>query len=257
MRTTVLFNAKGGVAKTTTAVNMAAELAARGKRVCIVDADPQCNASEFLAPTHIVPEWTLYDLMTSLRFYHYEAYPTRIENVSLVFGDERLTLADLAALQKGGVRLSALRELAEEAAERDAYDFILVDCPPGFTAATVSALAAADDVVVPLKLDAFSIRGEESLMRQIEGMREFNPKLRVAGVVVTMDDPNTVVSRQGLELLRESAVPVFRGTIRRAEAVNKATFTKTPLRMFPEARKIAEDYADFVTEYLEGGAARG
>lgn len=260
MRTTLLMNAKGGVGKTTTAVNMAAELAARGKRVCVIDADPQCNATDFLLPpTEAATNCqTLYDVLTGEATYYPEfTWETRIKDVHLVMGDDKLSLADLAALQKGGVRLRAIRDLAEAIAEDDAYHVILIDCPPGFTAATTAALAAAGDIVIPMKLDAFSIRGEENLVRQINGMREFNPRLRVAGVLVTMNDPNTVVSKQGLELLRQSAIPVFDATISRATAVDKATFTKTPLRLLPEAAKVAKQYSSFVDEYLRGGAGRG
>lgn len=259
MRTTAIFNAKGGVGKTTTAVNLAAELAARGKRVCVVDADPQCNATDFLRPAGDTEgEYTLYDVLTGECDYAPDVtYPSRLEGIRVIPADENLALADLAALQKGGVRLTAIRDLVEAIAEDDVADFVLIDCPPGFTAATVSALAAADDVVIPMKLDAFSVKGERALVRQIDGMREFNPRLRVAGVLVTMDDPRTTVSKQGVELLSQSAIPVFNTRIHRSEAVNKSTFLYTPLRELPSAEKAANDYAAFCEEYLKGGAVYG
>lgn len=259
MRTTVIFNCKGGVGKTITAVNMAAELAARGSRVCVIDADPQCNATEFLLPTTTTEYATLTELLRGESDPNYEnnLQPTRIENVRLYPASEELSLVDLAALQKGGVRMAAIRDFVTTLAEDDAFDYVLIDCPPGFTAATVAALAAADDALIPMKLDAFSIRGEESLVRQISGMREFNPRLRVAGVLVTMFDANTLVGRDGLRMLRESAIPVFDATISRATAVDQSTFVKTPLRLLPQARKVAKEYGRFIDEYLTGGVKNG
>lgn len=259
MRTTVIFNCKGGVGKTITAVNMAAELAARGSRVCVIDADPQCNATEFLLPTNITEYATLTELLRGENDPNYEnnLQPTRLERVALYPASEELSLVDLAALQKGGVRMAAVRDFTATLAEDDAFDYVLIDCPPGFTAATVAALAAADDVVIPMKLDAFSVRGEESLVRQIKGIREFNPCLRVAGVLVTMFDANTLVGRDGLHMLRESEIPVFDATISRATAVDQSTFVKTPLRLLPQARKVAKEYSRFIDKYMTGGAKNG
>lgn len=259
MRTTLLMNAKGGVGKTTTAINMAAELAARGKRVCVIDADPQCNSTDFLLPVADADgTQTLYDVLTGTATYYTElTWDTKIKGVSLLPSDERLSLADLAALQHNGVYLRAVRDLVEAMAEDDAFDFVLIDCPPGFTAATTASLAAADDVVIPMKLDAFSIRGEESLTRQINGVREFNPRLRIAGVLVTMAEPRTKVGRQGVELLQESAIPIFSPLIPRSTLVDQSTFFHKPLRDMRGAEVLAAQYAAFVDEYLKGGARRG
>lgn len=261
MRTTLLMNAKGGVGKTTTAINMAAELAARGKRVCVIDADPQCNATDFLlleiAAVAVDGAQTLYDVLIGTTNYYPEfTWGTRIKGVSLVPGDERLSLADLAALQHNGVYLRAVRDLVEAMAEDDAFDYVLIDCPPGFTAATTASLAAADDVVIPMKLDAFSLKGEESLTRQINGVREFNPRLRIAGVLVTMAEPRTKVGRQGVELLQESAIPIFSPLIPRSTLVDQSTFFHKPLRDMRGAEVLAAQYAAFVDEYLKGGAKR-
>lgn len=259
MRTTLLMNAKGGVGKTTTAINLAAELAARGKRVCVIDADPQCNATDFLLPVGDADDTqTLYDVLTGTATYYTElTWKTKINGVSLLPSDERLSLADLAALQHNGVYLRAVRDLVEAMAEDDAFDYVLIDCPPGFTAATTASLAAADDVVIPMKLDAFSIRGEESLTRQINGVREFNPRLRIAGVLVTMAEPRTKVGKQGVELLRESAIPVFNTMIPRSTLVDQSTFFHMPLRNMRGGLVLAMAYSDFVDEYLKGGARRG
>lgn len=254
MRITAIFNCKGGVGKTTTTVNLAAELVAAGGRVCVIDADPQANSTDFLLHPLTEPETTIYDLMTGAADPESvnAAVKTRLEGVTLIPGDERLYLADLRLFSGKELRSGAIGEICESMRLYDDYSHILIDCPPGFTAATVSALAAADDIVIPLKLDAFSLRGEELLARQVNDIRGFNPRLRIAGVLVTMDDKRTTVSRDGVAMLRESAIPVYHTTIRRSTVVDQATFVKTPLRDMPQASKVAEDYKDFCAEYTGG-----
>lgn len=262
MKTTVIFNCKGGVGKTITALNMAAELAYLGKRVALLDCDPQCNASSFCSIGSMGA--TTYDVLSGTAEPY---YPENMEPVT--FGDrikfdvlpasEELIMADISsALRDNRANLRALRDLTETMAEDDAYHHVIIDCPPSFTAATSAALIAADDVVIPIKLDAFSFDGLAALTLQIRGMRQLNPRLRIAGALITMRDANTVVAREVEGSLRESAVPVFRTTIRRAEAVNHSTFQRRPMRLMhgKAALAVASDYAAFVQEYLEGGASR-
>ena len=154
--------------------------------------------------------------------------------------------------------LEALRELCEVLAEDDAADFMLIDCPPSFTAATTAALSCADDAIIPIKLDAFSLAGVGELLRQIAGMHEINPRLRVSGVLVTQYD-GTTVARETADALRESAVPIFGTTIRRSTVVDRSTFERKPLREMQGnyAKILAEEYAAVVDEYLKGGARNG
>ena len=260
MRTTLLMNAKGGVGKTTTAINMAAELASRGKRVCVIDADPQCNATDFLHSENAPQDDdkpTLYDALTgAAACYQNLLRETRLKGVSMIASDERLFLADLAALRHNGARMRAIRDMTEAMAEDDTFDYVLVDCPPGFTAASTSALAAADDVVIPMRLDAFSLKGEEFLVRQVDAMREFNRRLRIAGVLVTMVKLRTIICRNGMGLLRQSAIPVFDAFIEDSIVADASTYYGMPFRYMPRAVKLAAQYGEFVDEYLKGGARR-
>lgn len=257
MRTTAIFNAKGGVGKTVTAVNMAAELAARGKRVVVIDADPQCDLTRFYG-VEAGDGGTLYELLTAANEPYYGDWLLQgvAPGVSLVPGSMDLILADVRALRDNTVRLTAIRELAEVMAEDDFADFCLIDCPPSFTAATAAALAGADDVVIPIRLDAFSLAGMAELMRQVRGMRAVNPRLRVAGALVTMDRLGTVISREAKDALHRSAVPVFAETILFTEAVSRSTFSRRPLREDGTryGRLAAAGYSAMVDEYLEGGA---
>ena len=259
MRTTVIFNAKGGVGKTITTINMAAELAARGKRVVCIDADPQANLTRFFGADGAKVS-TLYDVLTSGPDTYFPGLlrETQIQGVQLIPASMDLVLADVRALREKTLRIDAIRDLVLSFAEDDAADVVLIDSPPSFTAATTAALAAADDVIIPIKLDAFSLAGVTELLRQVQGMREINRDLDVAGVLVTMFD-GTIVAKETADALRESALPVFGTVVRRTTQVDRSTFERKPLREMKgvNARMVAEEYADVVNEYLGGGAKHG
>lgn len=254
MRTTAIFNAKGGVGKTITTVNMAAELAARGKRVLVVDADPQCDTSRFFKAED---GCTLYDVLTGCHepYWPNNVLPTAFERIELLPGDARLTTLDIKAIKDGGVNLTALRDFCDCIAEDDGYDYLLIDCPPSFTAATTAALAAVNDVVIPIKPDSFSIHGMDNMVQQISGMREINPRLRVAGVLLTMMT-NCNAAVQGAEAVRKLPVPVYTQMIRRSTKADESTYLCRPMRELlntkPGYENAATDYRDFVTEYMEG-----
>lgn len=259
MRTTVFFNMKGGTGKTVSCINFAAELAARGKRVVCVDADPQMNLTQFFIGDAEEGYTTVYDLLSGTQDAFCESWLLDArENIRLVPGSMDLILADVRALNEHRIKLMALRDLAEVLAEDDAADVMLIDCPPSFTAATTVALASADDVVIPMRPDAFSVAGVGELMRQVAGMREINPRLRVAGVLVTQYR-NTTVAKEVLDALGESAIPVFGTTIRATTAIERSTFERKPVRELPGtyARQVAEDYAAAVTEWEKGANGNG
>ena len=258
MRTTLIMNCKGGVGKTVTAINMAAELAARGKRVVLVDADPQCNLTNYYLNGAEEGYNTLYEVLTGNHEPVWSDWMLdAAENIQLVPGSMDLIMADVHALQGREIKLTAIRELAETLAEDDAADYMLIDSPPSFTAATTAGLAAADDVIIPMRLDAFSLSGVGELLRQISAMREVNERLRVAGVLITQYD-GTTVAQNTVTALRESAVPIFGALIHRTTAVDRSTFERKPLRELPGvyAQRAAEEYKQLVDEWL-GGAANG
>ena len=260
MRTTAIFNLKGGVGKTVTTVNLAAELAARDKHIVVIDADAQHNATDFLIGcSDIAFMLSLKDVLTgSLELEPRGAlYNTNLESVRLLPSDEDLALADLAAMQQGRMHADALQKLCSRLAEESCVDHVLIDCPPSFSAATVAALRAADDVIIPLKIDAFSVKGVATIMRQIREMQEINPRLRVDGVLLTMVDLRTKVSKEGIRLLDEAKIPRYEAYIRRSTLVDASTFFCTPLRVSVPRSQPAEDYARFAEEYLRGGAGNG
>ena len=254
IRTTAILNLKGGVAKTTTAINMAAILAKNyGKKVLLIDADSQCNVTEFFGGED-TGESMASILRGSKHYDNPEIYavlaiqPTGIENLDLIPGDETLMDMDLSAASQGTVDVNVLRALVEGV--REQYDYVLIDCPPAFNAASAAALVAADDVVIPIKLDAFSLRGMVNLMRQIRNMRKINPRLKVAGLLPTMWYKDELI--QGAEdQLRAAGLPVFHH-IRRSDKVDCMTFRQDPLLISSPNSAAGVDYRKFVAEYVGG-----
>lgn len=263
MRTTIILNLKGGVAKTASTVNIAAILARDyQKRVLLVDADSQCNTTEFFGGDPANG-----NLADVLRFIGVEGdgdefavaniQPTNFEGIDLLAGDDSLMDLDLTKVELQDVRATVLRDMVNLLAERNAYDFCLVDCPPAFNAASAAALMAADEVIIPIKLDAFSLRGMVNVLRQIDNMRQINPRLRVAGVLPTMWYKGDNI-QQAEETLRSSGLPVF-PHIRRTDKVDDMTFAQEPLLSSSPRSAAGVDYRRFVQAWLknEGGANNG
>ena len=132
----------------------------------------------------------------------------------------------------------------------DAFDFVLIDCPPSFTASSVAAIYAADDIIIPTEADLFSITGLTTLVKQVESVRRFKPNIRVAGALITKWH-NTAACIQGECALRGSAVPVFRQTIRRSDKVTESIFAGQALQAYSPQSAAGRDYRAFVAEYLE------
>ena len=258
-RVTAILNLKGGVAKTTTAINLAAILAKEhGAKVCVVDGDSQCNTTEFFGGDPTSGNLAAV-LRNADRFDDPGNYaaafiqPTAYENIHILPGDETLMDMDLSKVEQGTVNSNILRYLVEEI--KDKYTHILVDCPPAFNAASAAALVAADDVIIPIKLDAFSLRGMGNLMRQIKNMRQINPRLKIAGLLPTMwykDEQIEDAERQ----LRAAGLPVY-SRIRRSDKVDRMTFRQDPLIVSSPKSSSAIDYRRFVREYVRGGGRHG
>ena len=190
MRTTAIFSYKGGTGKTTTAINLAAELAARGKRVIVIDADGQRNTSDFFeADKYGVA--TLYGLLIgtggSLDSPMSYVEPTGRKGLMVVASSENLATVELEKSLDGsaGIRLTAIRDFCEAIAEDDEADFVLIDCPPSFAPQTVAALIAADDVIVPVTPDNWAVSGLRDVTVSLNGARRSNHRLRIAGGLLT------------------------------------------------------------------------
>ena len=256
MRTTVILNPKGGVAKTATAVNVAAILASDYKqRVLLIDADSQCNSTEFYGGDPA--KGNLAELLRngSQEDAAWGIQSTRFTGVDLLAGDESLMDLDLTKVELQDVRATVLRDMVQSLDVMHLYDWVLVDCPPAFNAASAAALIAADEVIIPIKLDAFSLRGMANLMRQIANMRQINPKLRLGGLLPTMWYRSENIQRAE-ETLRASGLPVY-PHIRRTNKVDDMTFDQQPLLVSSPKSAAGRDYRTFVRALVEGGAVNG
>lgn len=262
MRTIAVINLKGGVGKTTTVINMAAILAARGDRVLVIDADPQANATVFYDCVGGDCN-TLADLLSGVgpsEAWDY-IYYTRAPGVLLLPASLDLIQADISSISSGG-RVKAISDLLDclredgEADAAEAIDFVLIDCPPSFTAASVAAIYAADDIIIPVEVDAWSLGGLATLLAQIDSVRRIQPRIRIAGALVTKWR-NTPAVIQGEAALRSSAVPVFQTAIRRSEKVPEASFKAESLETYSPRSSAGYDYRAFTLEYLEGVPEHG
>ena len=246
MRTIVICNLKGGVAKTATTVNLAAILAADyGKRVLVIDADSQGNTTEFFGGSDA--KLSLADaLRAEVNGVDVAVKAIRKSNfagVDLLPGDDSLMDLDLTKVELQSVSATVLRDLVQQVS----YDFCIVDMPPAFNAASAAALIAADEVIIPIKLDAFAIRGLVNLMRQINNMKLINPFLRVAGCLPTMwYKSDTMISAEAA--LCSSGLPVF-PHIRRTDKVDEMTFAQEPLMICSPKSAAGVDYRRVVRAY--------
>lgn len=251
MRTIAIINLKGGVGKTVTAINTAAILAAeRVQRVLVIDADSQGNTTEFLQRDTLHPA-TLADLLRDRGVPVIEK--SKLRGIDLICANEELMDLDLTKVETGSASATCLRDLLSvEQGVGGKYDFCIIDCPPAFNAASCAALVAADEAVVPMKLDAFSLRGMDNVLRQIKNMQKINPRLRLAGILPTMwyRSDNIV---QAERMLKSSNLPMF-GRIRRTPKVDDSTFGQEPLIVSSSRSAAACDYRRFVAELIGGRA---
>jgi chromosome partitioning protein len=193
-RVVAISNQKGGVGKTTTAVNLASALAHMGRRVLVVDLDPQGNASSGLGYPRSKVEAGLYDLLFDFRDIESVLLPTEHERLHLVPATRDLVGAELELVTEPN-RERRLRKMLDQVRER--YDDILVDCPPSLGLLTVNALVGSDAVLIPLQAEYFAMEGLGELLRTIGAVRKsWNPDLQREGIVITMTDARNNLCRE-------------------------------------------------------------
>jgi chromosome partitioning protein len=256
-RILVIANQKGGVGKTTTAINLGTALAAIGESVLVVDLDPQGNASTGLGIAARDRRATTYDVFTGQARLRQTIVPTVVPRLHVAPSSMDLlgVELELATAEDRGYRMrEALRQLELEAdAGAEAFDYILIDCPPSLNLLTVNAMAAADAVLVPLQCEFFALEGLSQLLRTVEQVRSsLNPNLSIHGVVLTMFDPRNNLANQVIADVRAFlGEKVYQTVIPRNVRVSEAPSHGKPVLLYDLKCAGSQAYLKLASEIIQ------
>lgn len=258
MKIVAIANQKGGVAKTTTAINLGAALAERGQQVLLIDLDPQGNASTGLGVAQDQRDPGTYDLLLGDALASDILRETLTPGLSIVPATTALSSSDVE-LQNVTRRVYLLRNrLAADPALTAAFDTVLIDCPPSLNLLTVNALVAAHSVLIPLQSEFFALEGLSQLMLTIREIRETaNAKLRVEGVLLTMHDHRNNLAQQVEHDARETLGElVYRTVIPRNVRLSEAPSYAMPALVYDPDSKGSRAYRALAEEFLAANQTR-
>ena len=248
-KTLGIVNQKGGVGKTTTAINLSACLAIEGLKVLLVDCDPQANASSGLGIRRDDDRHSIYDVLMGLAPAAQVILPTGIENLSVLPGSKNLTGAniELAGAEDRAIRLrEALSDVKAQ------YDIIVLDCPPALDVLTLNVLVAADTLIVTMQAEYFALEGVSELISTLERVQaSLNPTVHIEGVLLTMYDDRTNLAQQVTTTLREYFEDkLYKTVIPRNVRLAEAPSHGQPVALYDPRSRGTEAYFELAGEFL-------
>lgn len=243
-------NQKGGVGKTTTCINLAAYVAAMGKKVLVLDLDPQGNATSGLGIEKEKDLKTIYDLISGDTDVNDVIKQTIVENLDII-----PSTVDLAGAEIEMVQMPQREKIIKGILDpiKDSYDFIMIDCPPSLGLITVNSLTASDSVIIPITCEFFSLEGLTQLMNTIKLIKyHLNPSIDIEGVVMTMKDKRSNLTAQvSDEILKFFGKRVFFTYIPRNIRLAEAPSHGEPILIYEPSSKGAEAYMSLAEEFLD------
>jgi chromosome partitioning protein len=254
-RILTIANQKGGVGKTTTAVNLAASLAAAERRTLIVDLDPQGNAGSALGIRRDESESTIYEVLLDGLPMRDAVRKTELKYLDIVPASRHLVGAELELAERDDRERKLKDALYPVAAD---YEFVIVDCPPSLGLLTLNGLVAAQGVLIPLQCEYYALEGLADVLKTIDLVRtSANPDLRVDGIVLTMFSPNNLAAQVAEEIRRTFGGQVFDTVIPRNVRLSEAPSHGKPILLYDVSSKGCQSYlalAREVASRLDGGA---
>lgn len=254
-RVIAIANQKGGVGKTTTAINLSACLAERNRKVLTIDIDPQGNTTSGLGVNKNILEKTIYEMVIGqCTFEECLVTSNIIDNLDILPSNVNLAGAeiDLIGIED---REYILKKHIDKV--RDNYDFIIIDCPPSLSTLTVNAMTTADTVLVPIQCEFYALEGLTQLMHTIKLVKKrLNPRLRIEGVVFTMFDARTNLSLQVVENVKENLKQnIYKSIIPRNVRLAEAPSHGLPINLYDTKSAGAEGYRQLAYEVIENDEA--